>query len=215
MRGSTGTISVSPGIGGGIQAGAFGGSGNGDHLGVAEHLAEALIFREIERAIAAVVQAWNHHGAAVGEAEFIADERRDAFRLRNGAPVEEVARIERRVAQEFEDRAVQVVGSGAGDDVGETGRAAPDFGGHPAGAGADLFHGIDIEVGERSAAHFGVARIRAIHGKYSRRAALAVNGELLGEIRGAVGIGHGAGGEQQQLAEIALVERQFGNGFSR
>ena len=200
-------------IGSGIQAGAFGGGRNGDHFGIAKHLAEALIFGEIEGAIAAIVQAWNDDGAAVGQTEFVADERRDAPRLRNGALIEEVARIQRGVAEELEHRSVQFVGSGAGDDVGEAGRAAPDFGGHPAGTRADLFNRIDIEVRECGAAYFGVARIGAIHGKHGRRAALSIDGELLGKIRGAVGVGHGAGGEEQQLAEVALVQGQLGNRF--
>jgi hypothetical protein len=29
-----------------------------------------------------------------------------------------------------------------------------------------------------------------------------------GEVGGAVGVGHGAGGEQKELAEVALVERE-------
>ena len=157
MRGSTGNDQGIARKCGGIEARALGGGGHRDHLGVAEHLPEALIFGEIERAVAAVVQAWNHHGAAVGQAEFIADERRDALRLRERLAVEEVARIERRIAQEFEHRSVDRVGARPGDDIGVTRRAAPDLGGHPAGTGTDLLHRIDVEVGEGSAAHFGIA----------------------------------------------------------
>jgi hypothetical protein len=201
-------------IRGGVQAGALRGSWHGDHLGVAEHLPEALIFGEIEGAIAAIVQAGNDDGAAVGHAEFIADKGRDALRLREGLAVEEVARIERGIAEELEDRSVQGVSSGAGNDVGESRGAASDFGGHPAGAGADFFDRIDVEVREGGATHFGVARIGAIHGKNGSGAALAVDGELLCEIRGAVGVGHGAGGEEQELTEIALVKGQVGDGFA-
>ena len=44
----------------------------------------------------------------------------------------------------------------------------------------------------------GIADVGAVHGEGSLDAALAVDGELLGEVGGAVGVGHGAGGEQQQ-----------------
>jgi hypothetical protein len=98
--------------------------------------------------------------------------------------------------------------------VGESRGAPSDFGRHPAGAGMDFFHRVDVEVRESGAAHFGVGRIGAIHGEYGGGASLAVHGELLGKVRGAVGIGHGAGGEEQKLAEIALVEGQFGDGFA-
>ena len=133
---------------------------------------------------------------------------RNAARLGDGAAVEEVARVEGGVADELEDAAVQVVGAGLGDDVGEARRAVADFGGHHAGTGFDLLNRIDVEVGERGAAHFGVGGVDAVHGEHGGGAALSVDGELLGEIGGSVGVGLRAGGEQEQLAEIALVERQ-------
>ncbi len=43
------------------------------------------------------------------------------------------------------------------------------------------------------------------------RTALAVHGKLLGEIGGAIGVGHGAGGKQKELTEVAFVERQIGH----
>ena len=46
-------------------------------------------------------------------------------------------------------------------------------------------------------------------------AALAIHRELLSEICRAVGVGHGAGGQQQQLAEVALVQRQARDFFAR
>ena len=163
----------------------------------------------------AVVQAWNHYGAAIGEAEFVADEWRDAPRLREGLPVEEIARIERRIAQELEHRPMHRIGAGSRDDIGEAGGAASDFGGHPAGTRSDFLHRIHIEVGECGAAHLGIARIGAIHGEYRRGPALSIDRELLRKIRSAVGVGHGARGEEQQLAEIALVQGQLRNGFAR
>ena len=193
---------------GGVEALALRRGRNRNHLRVAQAPAGSLDTRRSKTSVAAVVDARNHHRSAIGDAEFIADERRDALGLRQGLAVEEIARIERRVAQKLEHRSVKRIGAGARHDIGVAGRASPDFGGHPAGTGVDLFHGIDIEIRERRAAHFRIARIRAIHGEHRRGTALAVDGELLGEIRGAVGIGHGAGREQQQLAEVALVQGQ-------
>ena len=43
---------------------------------------------------------------------------------------------------------------------------------------------------------------------------LAVDGKLLGEISASIGIRHGSGGQQEQFAEITLVERQAGNLFA-
>ena len=99
-------------------------------------------------------------------------------------------------------------------DVGESGSAAADLGGHPAGAGVDALDRIHVEVGEGGAAHLGIADVGAVHGKGGFNAALAVDGELRGEVGGAVGVGHGAGGQQQQRAEVALVEGQFADGLA-
>ena len=200
---------------GGVEALALSRGRHRDHLGVTQHLPEALIFREIERTVAAVVPAGNHHRPAIGDAEFIADEGRNALRLRQRLAVEEIARVQRRVPQELERRSVKCVGAGTRHDIGITRGASADFGRHPSGTRVDLFHGIHIEIRERSSAHFGIARIRAIHGEDRRGTALAVDRELLSEIGSTVGIGHGAGGEQQQRAEVALVQGQIGHGFAR
>ncbi len=74
-----------------------------------------------------------------------------------------------------------------------------------------FLNGIDVEIGKCRAAHFRVGGIDAVHGKDRSRAALAVDRELLGKIRRAVGVGHGAGGQQQQFAEVARIERQARN----
>ncbi len=100
------------------------------------------------------------------------------------------------------------VRAGARDDVGKASSTAADIGGHPAGAGADFLDSIYVEIGEGGAADFGIADIGAIHGEDGLSATLAVDGELLGEVSGAIGVGHGAGGEQEKLAKIALVEGQ-------
>ena len=72
-----------------------------------------------------------------------------------------------------------------------------------------LFHRIHVEVGESGAAHLRVADVGAVHGEGCFHAALPVDGELRGEIGRAVGVGHGARGQQQKRAEVALVERQL------
>ena len=84
----------------------------------------------------------------------------------------------------------------------------PDFRRHHSGAGLHSLNRIDIEIGKRRAALFRIARVCAIRGENGGYAALPVDRKLLGEIGGAIGVGHGACGEQQQLAEIALVQRE-------
>ena len=64
-------------------------------------------------------------------------------------------------------------------DVGESGCAAADLGGHPAGAGIDALDRVHIEVGEGGAAHLRIADVGAVHGEGGFHAALAVDGELL------------------------------------
>ena len=214
MPGSTGTCSVSPGNAGGVEAGALSGGGHGHHLGGAEHLAKALVLREVEGALAAVVEMGEEHGAAVGESELVAAEGRNAAGIGGSGVVKVVARVEGGVAHKLKERSVKAAGAGAGDDVGETGGAAADLGGHPAGAGLDLLDRVHVEVGEGGAAHLGVADVGAVHGEGGLNAALAVDGELLREVGGAVGVGHGAGGQQEQLAEVALVERQLADGLA-
>ncbi len=59
------------------------------------------------------------------------------------------------------------------------------------------------------AAHLGIADVCAVHGERGLNAALAVDGKLLGEVGGAVGVGHGAGGQQKKGAEIAPVQGQL------
>ena len=100
-----------------------------------------------------------------------------------------------------------------GDDVGEAGRSTPDFGGHPPRARANLLHRVHVEVGEGGASHFGIGAVGAVHGEYRRRAALPVHRELLREVGRAAGIGHGTGRQQQQLAEIALVQGHSRDGL--
>jgi len=99
-------------------------------------------------------------------------------------------------------------------DVGESGSATTDFGGHPARAGVNALDCIHVEVGEGGAAHFGVGDVGRVHGEGGFDAALAVDGELGGEVGCAVGVGHGSGGEEQEGAEVALVEGERADGLA-
>ena len=198
----------------GVVPGAFGDGRNGEHLRGSQHLPESLEFEKVEGAIAPVVKARQEHRPSVGKAELVADKWRNAVGAGERAVIEKIAGVQVGVAQEFEDRSVRRVGAGTGDDVGKPRGAAADLGGQPAGTRTNLLHGIDIEIGEGRAAHFGIARIGAVHGKDCGGAALSVDGELLREIGGAVGVGHGAGRQQEQLAEVAFIERQLGNRFA-
>ena len=121
---------------------ALGGGRDGHDLRGSQHLAKALVLSEVEGSLAAVVDVGNKNRAAIGEAELIAAERRDAAGIGRGWMVEVVARVKGGVAEEFEDRPMKAAGSGAGDDVGKSRGAAADFGRHPSGAGFEspLWH---------------------------------------------------------------------------
>src|SRR5882672_8071181 len=53
--------------------------------------------------------------------------------------------------------------------------------------------------------------VSSIDGEDGGGATLAVDGELLREIGGAVAVRHGAGGEEKKPAEVSLVEGQAGH----
>ena len=57
----------------------------------------------------------------------------------------------------------------------------------------------------------GIGGVETVQGEHGGGAALSVDRELLGEVGGAVGVGHGAGGQQQQLAEVARVQGKTRN----
>ena len=202
-------VSGAVGIGDHIDAGALVCRGHGQHLRGAEHLAEALVLGEIKCALLAVVDVRNIDWAAIGESELIAAKGWNPAGVGGRCIVKVVARVEGRVTHKLEDRSVKTAGAGASNDVGVPGSSAANLGRHPAGAGLDLFHRIHVEVAECGTAHLGVADVGAIHAEGSFNAALAIDGKLGCEVGGAVGVGHGAGGQQQQLAEVALVQRQF------
>lgn len=131
--------------------------------------------------------------------------------MHDGAMIEEVARIKRRVTHELEDRAVHLRAAGLGDDVGKTRSPTANLGGHDAGTGVDLLDGIDVKIREGGATQFRIGSIEAVHGKHRGRAALPVHRKLLREVDRPVGVGHGPCGEQEQLAEVSLVQWQPGN----
>src|ERR1019366_321979 len=69
----------------------------------------------------------------------VAAERRD------GGLVEEIAGVERAVAQEFKNRAVERVGSGARDDADLRSGALSIFGGVGIGEDVELADGVDAQ----------------------------------------------------------------------
>ena len=180
---------------------------------VPKNLPEALILAEIICFAAAVVDLWQHHRAAVGHAEFVARKWRNAPRVQVVAVIKKITRIERRVAHEFECAAVHLLRAGFGNHVVEAGGSVPDLRRHHAGAGLHFLNRVHVEIGKRGAAQLRVRGVRAVDGEDRSDAALPVHRELLSEICRAVGVRHGARGQQQQFAEVALVQRQGRNFF--
>ena len=176
-----------------------------------EHLAEALVLTKVVGPVPAVVDSGKDQWAAVGKSEFVAHKGRYSLRVCDIPPVKEVAGIKCRVAHKFKYRSMNLVGAGFGDDVGEPGGAVADLCRHHAGTRLDLLNRVHIEVRESRSAHLRVRSVDAVRGKNRGRAALAVHGKLLGEIGGAIGVGHGAGGKQEELTEVALVKRKIGH----
>lgn len=125
--------------------------------------------------------------------------------------IEIVSRVERSVTEKLEHAAVQRVRAGARDQVGISRRAVPDLGQHNSRTRLNFLDSVYVEVGKRSPTHLGIGGVHAIHGKNGGRTTLPIDRKLLREIRGPVRVRHRAGGQQQELAEIARVERQTGN----
>ncbi len=182
------------GISDGVKAGALCHGGHGHDLRGSQHLAKGLRLDEVKGALAAVVEMRNEDGAAVGESELVAAEGRNAAWISGRRVVKIVAGVKGGVADKLEEGPVKSAGSGAGDDVGKPGSAAADVCGHPSGTGIDSLDRVDVEVGEGGPAHLWIADVGAVHRKCGLNAALAVDGELLGKVGGAVGVRHGAGG---------------------
>ena len=148
----------------------------------------------------------NHDRPAIGKSKFIAPERRNPSLCRM---IEIIPRVKRRVAQKLKDRSVKAALPRARDDVRKASRPATDLRRHPPRARLNLLDRIHVEVRERAASHLGIARIRAVHGKRRLHAALPVDGKLLREVRRSVRVSHRACGQQQELAEVPLVQGQF------
>jgi len=125
--------------------------------------------------------------------------------------VKEISRVEGGIADKFEQAAVDLIAAGPRDHVRESRGAVTRVRGHDAGIGLHFLDGVDVEVGKSSAAEFGVGSVRSVDGEDSGGAALAVDGKLLREIGGAVGVCHGAGGKEEELAEVAFIQRQTGH----
>ena len=87
----------------------------------------------------------------------------------------------------------------------------PDLRRHDSGIGLHFLDGIHVEVGKRGAAHFRVGGVEAVQGENSGGAALSVDRELLGKVGGSISVGHGAGGQQQKLAEVTGVQGKARN----
>ena len=92
---------------------------------------------------------------------------------------------------------MEAAAAGSGNDVSKTGGSAADLGRHPPGLGLNLLDRVHVEVAEGRATHLGVADIRSVHGEGGFDTALTVDGELLGEVSSSVGVGHGAGRQEQ------------------
>src|SRR6266403_741396 len=181
-----------------------------EYLRGSKNLPEALILREIKCFAAAIVNSRKHDRAAVGDAEFIAGKRRETTSAQIALVVEIISRIEGRIADKFEKAAVDLIAAGFGNHVRESGGAVTRVRRHDAGAGLHFLDSVDVEIGKGSAAELGVGGVCSIDGKDGGGTTLAINGELLREIGGAVGVRHGAGGEEKESAEVAFVEGQAG-----
>ena len=180
-------------------------SRHGKYLRGSENLPEALILREIKCLAAAIVDARKEDRAAVGHAELIACKRRETPSVQIALVVKEISRVEGRIADKFEQAAVDLIAAGPRDHVRESRGAVTGVRGHDAGIGLHFLDGIDVEVGKGSSAEFRIGRVRSVDGENSGGAALAVDGKLLREIGGAIGVRHGAGGKEEELAEIAFI----------
>ena len=191
-----------------VEAPALFGRRHRQHLRGPENLAEPLVLAEVVGAVPAIVKARNHNRPSVSESEFVPVETRNTPRLGDRPAVKEIPRVESGVADEFEHAAVQIVHPGFGDDLRIPRRSMPDFRRQHTRARFNFPDRVHVEVRERRPAHLRVGCVDAVHRKHGGAAALSVDRELLREVRGSVRVGLRARRQQQQLAEVALVERQ-------
>src|SRR6266849_2689439 len=177
-----------------------------EYLCGSKNLPEALILREIKCLATAIVNSRKDDRAAVGDAEFIAGKRRETARAQIALVVEVISRVEGCIADKFEKAAMDLIAAGLGNHVRESGGAVTRVRRHDAGAGLHFLDSVDVEIGKGGAAELGVGGVRSIDGEDSGATTLTVDGELLREIGGAVGVRHGARSEEKESAEVAFVE---------
>ena len=128
--------------------------------------------------------------------------------------IEKIPRIKRRIAHKFKRAAMHEIRALFGHHVGVTGGSLADLRRHHAGTGLHFMDRVHVEIGKRGPAQFGVRGGGSVHREHGRDAALPVGGKLLREVRRAIGVRHRARRQQQQLAEVALVQGQAGNFFT-
>src|SRR6266436_532161 len=196
---------------GGVDALPLRDGRNREYLGGPENLPEALILREIKCLTTSIVNSWKDNGATVGETEFIAGKRRETASAQIALVVKVISCVERRIADKFEKAAMDLIAAGLRNHVRESSGAVTRVSRHYSGAGLHFLDSVDVEVGKGSAAELGVGGVRSIDGEDGGGATLAIDGELLREIGRAVGVCHGAGGEEKKPAEVAFVEGQAGH----
>ena len=177
------------------------------YLGRSQHLPEPLILTEVKR-LPSVRDMWDHHRPAIREPKLVPLKRWNPPPLHHRGIVEVIPRIERRIPQKLKYRPVKSRLPRAGHDVCEPRRAPPNLRRHPPGTGLELLDRIDVEIRERAAAHLRIADVRAVHGEYRLHATLPIDRELLCEVGRPVCVGHRAGRQEQQRAEVAPVQRQ-------
>ena len=199
----------------GDGGGAGGGIGNEGGARLVEILAEAFVVAEDEGAVAS-------DRAAGGGAELI------ALKRRSGALVEEVGSVERVVAEEFVNRAVEIIGAGLrGDDDLPAGVLA-EFGAVVVALDVEFANGIDAEelAAGSAGSHVvfgGAGEFDAVEEEEILLRAVAVDGE----VAGGRGVGNAgtagflrceiddAGIEGEEEVVAAAVEREIFDGLLR
>src|SRR5262249_52482830 len=149
-----------------------------------KHLPKSLILPEVKRLSTAVIDSRKHHRPAVGRAKFVPHERRNTPLVDSALVIEEILRIECSIPRKFKRASVHSACAGLCDYVRKARRTVPNVCRHHAGARLYFLNRIHVEIRNSGAAEFRVRRISAVHREDGSRAALAVNGKLLCEIRG-------------------------------
>ena len=175
-------------------------------------LAQPFPVEQEEQLVAAVQQLGNDDRAADRRAVLVALERRD----RPIVAIEVVLRVERRMARELEDRAVQLVGARLGRGVDLRDRPAV-LRVEQAGDDVELLQrvhrrqqhvGVEVQVGVLDPVERVVVVVDALAGDVQREAvALPAHALLALARRGTVG--RGAGDERGELQVVPSIQRQL------